>query len=54
MVICVLSQLKPSEFSIHNCEKGLGLWPRTFFTAKIGELLGLYPILIVHCSEHAG
>ena len=44
MVGCVLSQLKPSEFSILSCEKGLGLRPRSFFTAKNGELLELYLI----------
>ena len=44
MVGCVLSQLKPSGFSILSCEKGLGLRPRTFFTANNGELLGLHPI----------
>ena len=30
MVGCVLSQLKPSGFSILRCEKGLGPRPRTF------------------------
>ena len=44
MVVCVSSQLKPSGFSIFSCEKSLGIRPRTFFTAKNGELLGLYPI----------
>ena len=44
MAGCVLSQLKPSGFSILSCEKGLGLRPRTFFTANNGELLGFYPI----------
>ena len=44
MVGVVLSQLKPSEFSILSCEKGLGLRPRTFCIAKNGELLGPYPI----------
>ena len=44
MVGCVLNQLKPSGFSILSCGKGLGLRPWTFFTAKNGELLGLYPI----------
>ena len=39
---CVLSQLRPSGSPF--CEKGLGLRPRTFFTAKNVELLGLYPI----------
>ena len=34
MVECVLSQLKPAEFSILSCEKCLDLRPRTFFTAK--------------------
>ena len=43
---CVLSQLKPSEFYILRCEKGLGLRPPTFFPAKNGELLRLYPIHI--------
>ena len=46
MVACVSSQLKRSGFSILSCEKGLDLQPRTFFTDKNGELLGLYPILI--------
>ena len=44
MVGCVLSQLKPSGFCILSCEKGSGLRPRTFFTVKNGELLGLYPM----------
>ena len=44
MVGCVLSQSKPSEFSTLTCEKVIGLRPRTFSTAKNGELLGLYPI----------
>ena len=44
MVGCVLSQLKPSGFSILICENGIGLRPRTFFTAKNRELLGLYRI----------
>ena len=43
MVVCVLSQLKPSELYILSCEKalafGLGL-----FTAKNVELLRLYPV----------
>ena len=52
MVGCVLSQLKPSGFSILSWEKGLGLRPRTFFTAKNGEFLWLYPIRLpcVTCS----
>ena len=41
LVGCVLSQLKPSGFSILSCEKGVGLRPRTFFTAKNEEILGL-------------
>ena len=41
---CVLSQLKPSGFSILGCKKGIGLRPRTFFTAKNGELFELYSI----------
>ena len=40
MVGCVLSQLKPSRFSIVSCERGRGLRPRLF-----SQLLGLYPIL---------
>ena len=36
---CLLSQLKPSEFCILSCEKGLGLRPQPF-----SQLLGLYPI----------
>ena len=44
MVGSILSPLKRSGFSILSCEKGLGLRPRTFFTANNGELLGLYPI----------
>ena len=44
-----LSQLMPSGFSILSCEKGLRLRPRTFFTAKNGELLGLYPIHNLLC-----
>ena len=51
MVGCVLSQLKPSEFSILSCVKGLGLRPGTFFTAKNGELLGLYHIRRMCRSE---
>ena len=39
MVRCVLSQLKPSGFSILSCEKEL------FFTVKNVEFLGLYPSL---------
>ena len=57
MMGCVLSQLKPSEFSILTCEKVIGLRPRTFFTDKNGELLGLYPIrtcLHVHDSTLTG
>ena len=44
LVGCVLSQLNPSGFSIVSCENCLGLRPRSFFTAKNGELFGLYPI----------
>ena len=44
MVGCVLSQLKPSGFSILSCEKGLGLRPRTFFTTKNGELYAKTPV----------
>ena len=44
MVGCVVSQLKPSELYILSCEKGHGLRPRPFFTAKNVDLLGLSPI----------
>ena len=47
---CVLSQLKPSELSIHSCGKGLGLWLR-LSTAKNVQLLGLNPIQSVHCPQ---
>ena len=40
MVRCVLSQLKPSELYILNCEKGLGL-RRTKNVAKNVEHLGI-------------
>ena len=50
MVGCVLSQLKPSGFSILSCEKSIGLRPWTFFSAKNGELFGLYPILSSLCN----
>ena len=38
--------------AILSCEKGLGLRPRTFFTAKNGELLGLYPIHIPYILDY--
>ena len=44
MVGCVFSQIKPSGFSTLSCEKGLGLRPQAFFTAKNGEVLRRYPI----------
>ena len=44
MVGCVLSRLKRSGLYILSWGKGLGLRPRSFFTAKNVELLGLYPI----------
>ena len=44
MVECVLIQLKPSDLYIISFEKGLGLRPRPFSTAKNVELFGLYPI----------
>ena len=51
-MVCVLSQLKPSEFYIPSCEKGLGLRPRPFSTAKNVELLGLHPIRDGHFFGH--
>ena len=46
---CVLSQLKPSEFYILSCEKGLGLRPRPFSQLRMWSSLGfiLYVILIL-------
>ena len=41
---CVLSKLNSSSFAILSFEIIIGLQPRTFFTAKNEELLGLYPI----------
>ena len=48
VVACVLSQLKPSGFSILSCEKNIGLRPHIFFTTKNVELLVLYPIQNTH------
>ena len=45
MAGCVLSPFKHSGLFILSCEKGLGFRLQNFFTAKNGELLGLYPIL---------
>ena len=45
MVGCVLGQLKLSRFSI------LSIRPRSFFRAKNGEFLGLYPIHNKKCNK---
>ena len=42
---------KTLGFSILSCEKGPGLRPRTFFTAKNGELFGLYPFQSVAIAD---
>ena len=62
MVGCVLSQLKPSEFYILSCEKGLGLRPWPFPQLRMYkdlilwyvELLGLYrnPECVCDTSHH--
>ena len=44
MVGRVLSQLKPLQFYILSCGKGIGLAASTFSTPKNVELLGLYPM----------
>ena len=50
--IIIIYYFKPSGFSILSCKKGIGLRPRTVFTAKNGELLRLYPIMNSSTSKY--